>query len=104
MFDNHPNHAELPEPGSAPIVLYTKKTCGFCYRALNLLRNKGADYKDVSIDLSPARQRQVREWSGQRTVPQIWIDGDHIGGCDDLFAMERSGELDKRLQALTSTK
>ena len=93
---------DMPKPHSAPVVLYTKKTCGFCYRALRLLASKGVAYQDVSIDLSPERQRQVREWSGQRTVPQIWIGGDHVGGCDDLFALERSGNLDDLLSAAAS--
>ncbi|MBX9759721.1 MAG: glutaredoxin 3 [Beijerinckiaceae bacterium] len=83
---------------TAPITIYTKSTCGYCYAAKELLRKKNAAFEEISVDGDPAGQQQMSERSGGRwTVPQIFIGDRHVGGCDDLYALERSGELDPLL-------
>jgi len=80
------------------VNVYTSRTCFFCVQAKSLLAAKGLQYSEQSIDGNPALRREMMEKSGRRTVPQIWIGNRHIGGCDDLEALERSGELDQLLQ------
>jgi glutaredoxin 3 len=80
------------------INLYTSRTCYFCSQAKSILAAKGLKFSEQSIDGNPAARREMMEKSGRRTVPQIWIGGRHIGGCDDLEALEHSGELDRVLQ------
>lgn len=79
------------------VVLYTTSWCPFCVRALGLLRGKGVEFRNIDVDADPALRREMMEKSGRRTVPQIWINGEHVGGCDELFALERSGRLDAML-------
>ena len=84
----------------ANIEIYTKPTCGFCHMAKRLLGSKGASYAEVDISAKPERRSEMIQRAGGRsTVPQIFIDGKHIGGCDDLFALERGGQLDALLAA-----
>lgn len=64
-----------------------------------LLQQKGVEFTEISIDRDPSKRAEMMDRSGRRTVPQIFISGEHIGGCDDLFASERSGELDAKLDA-----
>jgi len=80
------------------VNLYTSRTCYFCTQAKSLLASKGLQYREQSIDGSPALRREMMEKSGRRTVPQIWIGEQHVGGCDDLEALVRSGKLDQMLQ------
>lgn len=79
----------------ANIEIYTTTYCGYCRRAKLLLAQKELAYQEISIDNDANLRQEMMEKSGRRTVPQIFIDGKHIGGCDDLYALERSGELDK---------
>ena len=83
------------------IVIYTRPGCGYCARALALLQSKGVDYTEyANVSNDPDRRREMIEKSnGGTTYPQIFIDGRHIGGSDDLMALERSGQLDKLLAA-----
>jgi glutaredoxin 3 len=71
----------------------------FCQSADRLLRQKGAEVERIRVDLEPARRAEMTQKSGRRTVPQIWIGERHVGGCDDLYALERAGELDPLLKA-----
>ena len=84
-----------------PVLIYTKPFCPYCSRALGLLHKKGVAYsedKDAARD--PGRKREMMQKSGGRsTFPQIFIGARHVGGCDDLMALERSGELDRLLAA-----
>ena len=81
----------------ADIEIYTQPWCGFCARAVALLTRKGAAFREIEAPQgSPAREEAIRR-SGRFTVPQIFIDGAAIGGCDDLLALERSGQLDALL-------
>lgn len=80
------------------IEIYTQPWCPYCERALHVLTTKGVEFHEISAPGgSPARQ-QARDRSGGRTsVPQIFVDGHHVGGCDDLLALERAGKLDALL-------
>ncbi|MCB1841618.1 MAG: glutaredoxin 3 [Halioglobus sp.] len=82
---------------SAPVTLYTTRYCPYCVRAKQLLDAKGVSYREIGVDAEPQRRREMMERSGQRTVPQIWIGERHVGGCDDLYDLERRGQLDALL-------
>jgi glutaredoxin 3 len=79
--------------------MYLTASCPFCQSADRLLQQKGVAVEKIRVDLEPARRAEMMQKSGRRTVPQIWINGLHVGGCDDLYALERAGELDPLLKA-----
>ena len=81
------------------IEIYTTPTCGFCHAAKRLLTTKGASFREISVAGDPALRQEMMARSGRHTVPQIFIGGEHVGGCDDLYALERSGRLDPMLAA-----
>jgi glutaredoxin 3 len=82
------------------VEIYVKTTCGYCWRAKHLLETKGVEYKETVVDFGgPERDSMIQRANGRTTVPQIFIAGRHIGGCDDLFALERGGRLDELLAA-----
>jgi glutaredoxin 3 len=82
----------------AKVELYTTQWCGYCARARALLGKKGLDFTDIDVDTDGAKRAEmVRRSGGGMTVPQIFIDGEHIGGSDELLALERRGELDRKL-------
>ena len=81
----------------ANIEIYTKATCPFCHRAKALLNSKGAAFSEIAIDGDNLKREAMIARSGRTTVPQIFINGQHIGGCDDLYALERQGALDPLL-------
>lgn len=81
----------------ATIVLYTTKWCPYCIRALKLLDQKQVEYTNIDVSQADERSKMIALTNG-RTVPQILINNQPIGGCDELFALERSGKLDKLLQ------
>jgi glutaredoxin 3 len=84
----------------ANVEIYSSMLCGFCYRAKKLFEQKGVAFTEIDVMVQPARRAEMVERSGGRTsVPQIFIGGRHIGGCDDLFALEASKKLDPLLQA-----
>ncbi|WP_417621932.1 glutaredoxin 3 [Parasphingorhabdus sp.] len=77
------------------IEVYTKFTCGFCFRAKSLLESKNVSFEETDITMGGAkREEMIQRSGGSTTVPQIFIDDRHIGGSDDLAALDRSGELD----------
>lgn len=79
----------------AQIIMYTTATCPYCVNAERLLRNKGVmDIDKVRVDLEPQKRVEMMEKTGRRTVPQIWIGDRHVGGFDDLRALDLAGELD----------
>ena len=82
----------------AKVEIYTGMLCGFCSAAKRLLKEKGVEFEetDVSFD-SSKKQEMHKRANGSHTVPQIFIDGEHIGGCDDLYALDSSGKLDAKL-------
>ena len=79
------------------IEIYTKKYCPYCHRAKALLESKGARYEEFEVSNDEALQQEMRTRSGRRTVPQVFIDNQHIGGSDDLEAANRSGYLNELL-------
>jgi glutaredoxin 3 len=84
----------------AKIEIYTSPLCGYCHAAKRLLNSKGAEFIETNVMISPAKKSEMMERAnGGRTVPQIFIDGVHIGGSDDLHALERAGKLDALLAA-----
>jgi glutaredoxin 3 len=80
------------------VLIYTKTTCPFCVRAKALLAKKGAAFQEIEITDKPAlRSEMIEKAKGRTTVPQIFINGQHIGGCDDLHALEDQSKLDALL-------
>lgn len=77
------------------IEIYTKSFCPYCWRAKMLLEKKGVAFEEISVDLGgPQKERMVERAGGRITVPQIFIGEIHVGGCDDLMALDRAGKLD----------
>lgn len=84
---------------AAQVEIYTWSTCPFCIRAKALLDRKGVQYTEHCIDGDePARAEMSKRANGRRSVPQVFIDGQHVGGCDDLYALNSQGKLDPMLQ------
>ncbi len=84
----------------AKVVIYTKMTCPYCIRAKMLLQRKEAEIEEIAVDFGgETMQEMVQRSNGRMTVPQIFIGDRHIGGCDDLFELESTGELDELLAA-----
>ena len=82
------------------IEIYTSPLCGFCHAAKRLLNDKNASFAEIDVMRQPDRRSEMMDRAGGRyTVPQIFIDGRHIGGCDDLYALDRAGKLDPLLAA-----
>lgn len=81
----------------ATIEIYTTPSCGYCHAAKRLLSAKGASFTEIDLARSPERRPEMEQRSRRRTVPQIFIDGTHVGGCDDLHALEARGALDPLL-------
>lgn len=84
----------------ARVLMYSTAICPYCVRAEQLLKRKGVtEIEKVRIDLDPARRDEMMARTGRRTVPQIYIGQTHVGGCDDLYALDQAGGLDPLLQA-----
>lgn len=83
------------------VTIYTRAFCPFCTRAVSLLKKKGVDFNEIDAGMDPdKKQEMIQRSNGGRTFPQIFIGEEHIGGCDEMMALERSGKLDKKLAAL----
>jgi glutaredoxin 3 len=83
-----------------PITIYTRSWCPYCVAAKELLNEKGAAFHEIDIEKKPeARQEMIRKAGGRSTVPQIFIGERHVGGCDDLYALDGRGQLEALLQA-----
>ena len=82
------------------VEIYTKTTCPYCWRAKHLLNAKGVAYEEIVVDFGgPEKQLMIQRSNGRMTVPQIFIGERHVGGCDDLMALERAGKLDELIAA-----
>jgi glutaredoxin 3 len=82
----------------AKVVLYTTAFCPFCHRAKALLEAKGVAYEEIDVTFSPAKRAEMKALAnGRSTVPQIWINGQHVGGSDELVALDQAGKLDQLL-------
>jgi glutaredoxin 3 len=85
----------------AQVEMYTMAWCPYCARARAMLQKKGVDFAEISLDEEPGRRAEMIERAhGGRSVPQIFIDGEHIGGCDEMVALDRAGKLDPKLGIL----
>lgn len=83
----------------AKIELYSGFLCGYCFAAKRLLKRKGAEFEEIKVGFRPERRAEMMERAGGRhSVPQIFIDGNHIGGCDELHALDAAGKLDGLLR------
>ncbi|MFT3972028.1 MAG: glutaredoxin 3 [Amaricoccus sp.] len=81
-----------------PVTIYTTPTCGYCAAAKRLLKSKGVSFDEIDVAADPARRVEMTERAGgRRTVPQIFIGETHVGGCDDLHALDKAGGLDRAL-------
>lgn len=81
------------------VEIYTTRTCPFCIRAKQLLDQKGVNYNEIDVGADPSlRSSMTQRANGKRTVPQIFVGNTHVGGCDDLYAMDRAGKLDPLLK------
>ena len=83
---------------TARVIMFATAACPFCQSAERLLVAKGVQIEKIRVDLEPERRAEMMKKSGRRTVPQIWIGERHIGGCDDLYALDREGGLDPLLE------
>lgn len=81
-----------------PVILYSSMFCPYCHRAKALLRQKGVAYEEIDVDTTPgARAEMIQRSNGGYTVPQIFINATHVGGCDELYALDAAGKLDPML-------
>jgi len=83
----------------AKVTIYTRPFCGYCARALKVLGEKGADFTEIEAGMDPKLRQEMMDRSGRTTFPQIFVGQQHIGGCDDMMALEREGKLDALLAA-----
>ncbi len=81
----------------ANVVIYSTPWCPYCVRAKRLLNDKGVSFTDIDVSADPALRQEMTRLSGRTSVPQIWIGEVHVGGCDDLYALERQRRLDELL-------
>lgn len=81
----------------AHVEVYSTPYCPYCHRAKALLDRKGVSYDEIDVMVHPERRPEMEKRAGRHTVPQIFIDGEHVGGCDELMSLERAGELDAML-------
>lgn len=82
-----------------PVEIYSSPLCGFCHAAKRLLKQKGVNFSEINVLAQPKRKAEMMQRAnGRHTVPQIFIGEMHVGGCDELYALERAGKLDPMLQ------
>lgn len=82
---------------AAEVFIYSTRNCPYCVTAKQILNRKQIEFTDIALDGNQALQLEMQQKSGRRTVPQIWINNVHIGGCSELMKLEASGELDAML-------
>ena len=82
----------------AHVTIYTKPYCPYCVRAVDLLERKGVEVTEIEAAFDPEKRQEMMRRSGRATFPQIFVGDVHIGGCDDMYALDRAGKLDPLLQ------
>ncbi len=82
-----------------PVTIYTTQLCGFCHAAKRLLTQKGVAFEEIDVAMNPDKRQEMMSRAGRHTVPQIFVGDLHVGGCDDLYDLERAGKLDPLLSA-----
>jgi glutaredoxin 3 len=96
---SQPASKPLGTPFGKPVVtVYVAAWCPYCQRSKELLTEKNVAFNEINVEDQPQFREEMKSRSNRNTVPQIFIGDKHVGGCDDLFALERSGELDRLLQ------
>ena len=83
----------------AQVTIYTKPYCPYCIRAVDLLTKKGVAFEEIEAAFDPEKRQEMMQRSGRTTFPQIFVGDTHVGGCDDMMALERAGKLDAMLKA-----
>lgn len=81
----------------AKVEVFTGALCPYCFSAKKLLKSKGVEFEEIDVTFKPGLRKEMAARAGSTSVPQIWINGNHVGGCDELHALERKGELDALL-------
>ena len=81
------------------VIVYSSDYCPYCSRAKQLLSSKGVAFEEIKVDGKPQLRAEMSQKAGRTSVPQIWVGTTHVGGCDDLFALDRAGKLDALLRA-----
>lgn len=81
----------------ADIIIYTTAFCPFCHRAKSLLTNKNVKFTEIDVTMNSSKRREMTSMAGSTSVPQIFIDGNHIGDCDAIHTLEHQGKLDQKL-------
>lgn len=81
------------------VVMYSTSWCGYCARARRLLQAKGVRFEEIDVDADPGARAEMIARSGRYTVPQVFVGDTHVGGCDELYALDASGGLEKLLQS-----
>ncbi|MBT6093528.1 MAG: glutaredoxin 3 [Rhodospirillaceae bacterium] len=79
------------------IEIYTSPFCGFCFQAKSLLDRKGVEYEEINVMMSPGKRKEMIERAGATSVPQVFVDGEHIGDCDGIHRLDAQGQLDAKL-------
>lgn len=79
-------------------IIYTTRFCGFCHRAKQLLQAKSIEFTEIAVDGDRSQRQALLDKTGSHTVPQIWLADQYVGGCDELYTLERSGKLDALIQ------
>lgn len=90
-----PSTGEIIMP--ARVIIYTTRFCPFCIRAKHLLSGKGVAFEEIAVDGKPDLRAEMTHLAGSHTVPQIWINDHHVGGCSELMTLEMQGQLDEML-------
>ncbi len=85
-----------PDP-MPPIIVYSTLLCPYCHRAKALLRQKGVDFTEIDVGMDAEKRSEMTKRAGRHTVPQIFVGDKHVGGCDDLYALDDQGKLDSLL-------
>ena len=89
----------LASPALAHVTIYTRPFCSYCARAITLLGEKAADFTEIEAGMDPAKRQEMMTRSGRSTFPQIFVGDAHIGGCDEMMALDQAGKLDAMLAA-----
>ena len=79
------------------VTIYTTQTCPYCYKAKGLFKELGIEFDEISVDFNSSLRAEMADKAGKTSVPQIWFDEEHVGGCDDLFALHDANNLMDRL-------
>lgn len=99
MFRSGPMYRASKEiPTVSEVIMYTTANCGYCVAAKNFLKSRGASYNEVRVDTDPVARALMMEKTRRTSVPQIFINGTHVGGYDELVALDRSGDLKPMLE------